>query len=116
LLEEGSWEPDQEQEAEIGEHMSLARGRDVFVEEKLVDEREDVKEDVKDVKGKLVKEQQNHAEEHVKDVEEHIVRALCCMAVATGRLDTALVQEDCRPVGGDCRLWEDALDWWRICG
>jgi hypothetical protein len=49
------------------------------------------------------------------------------MAVAAGRLDTALIQEDCTPVGGDRRLWKDAVgdyhrlwkdavDWWRICG
>ena len=35
--------------------------------------------------------------------------------VAAGRLDMALVQEDCTPLGGDRRLRKDALDWWRIC-
>jgi hypothetical protein len=89
--------------------MGLARGKDVVVEGKLVDEQEHPKELVKDVKGKLVEEQQEHAREHVKDLVEHIV--LCCMAVAAVRLDTAQVQEDCIPVGGNRRLWKDALDW-----
>jgi hypothetical protein len=77
--------------------MYLGRGKDVVV------------------KGKLVEEQQEHAKEHAEGVEEHIVWALCCMAVAAGRLDMA-VQGDCTPQGCDRRLWKDPLDWWRICG
>ena len=75
----------------------------------LVEEHEHAKEVVEVVKGKLVEEQ-----EHAKDV-VHIVRALCCMEVARGRLDTT-VQGDCTSLGGDRRLWKNALDWWHICG
>jgi hypothetical protein len=53
--------------------MSLARGRDVVVEEKLVDEQEHAKKDVKDVKGKLVDEQQEYTKELVKDVKGKLV-------------------------------------------
>ena len=45
---------------------------------------------------------------------EYNVRPLCCVEVASGRLDTALIQEDCIPLSGVRRLWKDALDWWRI--
>ena len=105
----------------------------------MVEQQEHVKEHVKDVKGKLVEErdhatepvkdvekrdhatepvkdveERDHATEPVKNVEKHIVWALCCKAVAAGRLDT-VGQEDCTPMGGVRRLWKDALDWWRIC-
>ena len=35
--------------------------------------------------------------------------------VAVERLDTALIQEDCAPLGGNRLPQKGALDWWRIC-
>ena len=84
-LEEGTRNSEQqlEEEAEIGkgEHTDFGRGKDVVVEGNFVEEQENSKEYVRDVKGKLVEEQQEHAKE---DVEEPIVRALyggCCAGV-----------------------------------
>ena len=66
------------------------------------------------VKGNPVEEQQEHVKGHVDNMKEHIVLVLCCKAGAAGRLDTALVQENCTPLGHRC-LWKETLDWCRIC-
>jgi len=57
--------------------------------------------------------EQEHAETNAKDMKWDwaLNRTL-----AAERLDTALVQEGCTPLGVDRRLLKDALGWWRICG